>query len=236
MKIEIGGGSRTMPDWVNVDQRDGGEKLSPTTTLPCEDGKAEVVYSSHCFEHLDDATVSRLLSEAHRVLGPEGELVLCLPDYDRVLAAWKARDAAYLHPARWGCMDVIQTWKDFHVPVCPETIASFIFCGWWNERYGDEWGKRHVQLQRAYHGPVTLVKDLEPFTPHSLAATLKSKIPPEAAGINHQNAWSRAELGALLQEHGFQPISWDQQVQPKVPILTLGRHAPISMYVQARKA
>jgi hypothetical protein len=48
--------------------------------IPCADGAAEVLYSSHMIEHLDQAGAKAFLLEARRVMRPGGIVRICAPD------------------------------------------------------------------------------------------------------------------------------------------------------------
>jgi predicted SAM-dependent methyltransferase len=62
--------------------------------IPCEDSAAEVVYSSHMIEHLDQAEARRFLAEVRRVLRPGGILRLAAPDLGLLVDDYlSARDA-----------------------------------------------------------------------------------------------------------------------------------------------
>jgi SAM-dependent methyltransferase len=62
--------------------------------IPCPDSAAEVVYSSHMIEHLDQAEAHRLLAEVRRVLRPGGIVRLAAPDLGLLVDEYlSARDA-----------------------------------------------------------------------------------------------------------------------------------------------
>src|SRR5712664_3590316 len=69
--------------------------FSPECTFPLAVESTTTVYASHVLEHLDDTTVARVLSECRRVLRADGRLVIKLPDFDRLLAAWLLRDQGF---------------------------------------------------------------------------------------------------------------------------------------------
>jgi len=209
--VSIGGGaSYHYAGWRNFDSAKGPLNPVPVrfharTELPYPDAAARIVYSSHCLEHLDDATVDRVLHEARRVLRADGALVLKLPDFEQVLERWRAGDEAYFD--QWGLQDVIPTWKNMGVEPTIHAKAAMIFCGWWNDAYGDEFGKRTPDAEGAYHGPVICDQALSD-SPHRISSDMRSAA-PQGAHFNHQNAWGRAQLEMLLQSHGFDVISMD---------------------------
>jgi hypothetical protein len=229
MNINIGGGAGwSYAGWRNFDQREG-FRFTPKTVLPVEDASAEIVYSSHCFEHLDDATVAKLLSEARRIC--KGALVLKLPDFDQVIERWRAGDSEYFN--HWGMGKVVKTWKNLGIEDTIDARASMIFCGWWNDAYGDEWGSRNPDTPGAYHGPCSAHMSVD-YTPHNLAKIMRQCAPLFASThFNHQNAWSRGELGDLLERHGFTVEHMDAEKACLLPIPTITDMRGISMYAVA---
>lgn len=223
---------------MNLDRRTG-FALTPETVFPVVDGSAPIVYSSHCFEHLDDATVDRMLVEARRVLAPDGVLVLKLPDFDEVLRCWRFGVESYFD--KWGMQKVIPTWHRMGVEPTIDAKAAFIFCGWWNDAYGDEFGDRHPEREGAYHGPAVTVDPEYPLSlsesPHTIAKWFVSCV-PQGAHFNHRNAWSAEEMRALLKDHGFRldepperrVVDW--RGVPEIP--GLWDQCEISMYFFAR--
>ncbi len=216
--VSIGGGPNYhYAGWLNYDSAAGPLnpwpiEFTPQFTLPGPSGYARLVYSSHCLEHLDDATVARVLDQARRVLRPDGALILKLPDWEQVLERWRAGDEAYFD--QWGMGKVIPTWKNMGVEPTIHAKAAMIFCGWWNDAYGDEFGNRTPDAEGAYHGPpVFRSKDThetlaEYASISDLATVLRGRV-PMGGHYNHRSAWSRAELAALLEAHGFALLSQD---------------------------
>ena len=217
MNVNIGGGRGwNYPGWRNFDGAEG-FPLTPQTVFPIEDESAPIVYSSHCFEHLDDATVDRMLTEARRMLAPDGRLVLKLPDFEQVLERWRAGDERYFD--QWGMKDVIPTWERMGVKPTIDAKAAFIFCGWWNDAYGDEFGERHPERAGAYHGPVPasalvgaysviLAGGRIPVSPHEISSRFRN-FAPSGGHFNHRNAWSREQMWASLFAHGFVYAPYD---------------------------
>lgn len=210
--------------WINLDAVAGPLNphpfaLSDTMTFPFPNGTKRVAYSSHCIEHLDDATVDRAFEECKRVLRPDGFLVLKIPDFEAALAAWRKRDQSFFEG--WGIEDVIPTWPAKGVEPSLSARAGMIFCGFWNDEYGDRNAtfSRHVSGgASAYHGPPKLSEAewSELFTrhsPHGIAAALRARVIERERGFhfNHQNAWSAGELSALLARHGFTVLSTDRE-------------------------
>ncbi|MGC6517833.1 MAG: methyltransferase domain-containing protein [Candidatus Puniceispirillaceae bacterium] len=71
--------------------------LSEKQTLPIADKKADLVYSSHTFEHiLEDAALFHF-GEIHRILKREGTFRIVVPDIDLFWDACKRNDTDFLN-------------------------------------------------------------------------------------------------------------------------------------------
>ena len=85
LRIHLGCGTIDHPGFVNVDGRPAPhvhhvQGLARLNAFA--DGVAELVYASHCLEHLPHGQVRRVLGEWRRVLRPGGVLRLSVPDFD----------------------------------------------------------------------------------------------------------------------------------------------------------
>jgi predicted SAM-dependent methyltransferase len=71
---------------------------------PIPDNFADLVYASHCLEHISHLKVNEVLAEWRRVLKPGGVLRLGVPDFDLLLAIYEAngRDIEAIQPALMG--------------------------------------------------------------------------------------------------------------------------------------
>jgi SAM-dependent methyltransferase len=160
--LNIGGGPNfNIPGWINLDG--AGSELNPypflfssTCIFPIPSGVVGLVYSSHCLEHLNDETVERVLQEAKRVLREDGVLVLKLPDFELALKSWKSNNLDYFN--LWGLQELLPTWSNNNVEDTVDNRVSMIFCGYWNEFYGDHFSKDFSNFSSAYHGPAKILK------------------------------------------------------------------------------
>ena len=97
MKINYGCGEKYFDGFVNVDIVEGeidiGEssefKLTPDlihdaikSPLPYPDATVEVIYCLHNIEHIEMRYWGRLFEEFHRLLTPDGQLVLAYPEFE----------------------------------------------------------------------------------------------------------------------------------------------------------
>lgn len=248
--VNLGGGSEFAElGWCNLEGSSGPANptpflFSPECRFPLRDGSVTTVYSSHCFEHLDDATVARVLAEARRVIRRTGRLVIKLPDFDRALAAWRAGEASFFDEDRWGLRRLKALWPARGVADSLDARASMVFCGFWNDEYGQHFGVR-TSRDGAYHGPAPMsseqlvaVRNLA--TPHGVAAALRAWVVAHEPSFhfNHQNAWSRQELRALLDAHGFECVTFDDQavIEAAADIPGIEAAREESLYCLARPA
>jgi SAM-dependent methyltransferase len=220
--VNIGGGPFfNFTSWLNLEAVASPSNPIPTTLseeteIAAPNGSIQTVFSSHCFEHLNDETVERCLREAHRVLSNEGMLVIKLPNFDDVLKAWKEDDLGYFSDASWNYADIRKTWANKGVSDSIDSRASMIFCGYWNQAYGDHFSGQHNFENDAYHGPATCEPALfytlkNKTSPWTIAKTLRTFVErTETAPIfSHRNAWSQAEFTDLLRNSGFRVLSTD---------------------------
>lgn len=85
------------PDWINLDFTAPSPAVRQANLLgqlPLGSGTAQLVYSSHFFEHIPRPEVDAFLRECLRVLQPSGVLRLVLPDLEEMARSYLAlRDA-----------------------------------------------------------------------------------------------------------------------------------------------
>ncbi len=110
LKVNIGCGSRGLPDWVNVDFL-----ALPSVNcicdcrkaLPFPDNSVAAIFSEHFFEHIDyTEEVPYFLAECHRVLQPGGVVRIIVPDAGRYLQAY--------HQPGWPAMNELRHLQDNH--------------------------------------------------------------------------------------------------------------------------
>lgn len=215
-KVNIGGGPWfAHVGWHNLEEVPSlvnrrPWRLDPATVWPFGSATLDVAYASHVFEHLDSDTVAGILREAYRTLTRGGQLVICIPDFDRALGCWMNRAPSFFVDEYWDYSQVSHTWRSRHVPDTLDHRAAFLFCGFWNAHYGHPFRRQSFQSDRAYYGPPPLPAAVlkavpDGRTPNEISALLRAWVTQHEGGVqfSHQNAWSRAELGLLLERAGF---------------------------------
>jgi ubiquinone/menaquinone biosynthesis C-methylase UbiE len=87
------------PDLIALGKRELGQRgltnrielaAAPATALPFEDGRLDVVFTSHVIKHLDDAALDQCFREVARVLRPGGRFLL-----------WEFRPSPFSAPLFW---------------------------------------------------------------------------------------------------------------------------------------
>lgn len=248
--LNIGGGPNFFGcGWMNLEAVKGFANTCPFVLaegrpFPVKEASISVAYSSHCFEHLDDKTAVWTLKEIEKALKPGGDFVFKIPDYDQVLQAWRRRDAAFFSDAVWGYEDIKETWKNRNVEDVLDFRAAMIFCGFWNDSYGDHYAQQVSSGSQVYHGPAVVSKEfvrglLADHSPNQISAALSRIIISNEPNyhFNHRNAWSQREAAQMLQDNGFETVTFDKR---KILMRFFGipgiRHqGGVSMYCWARK-
>lgn len=223
--LNLGGGPNFMArGWLNLEEVKSKFnpvpfKFTPDCTFPLEKSRAKVVYTSHCLEHLDNSTIYRLLEEIKRVLKDRGSLIIKLPDFDHALSCWKRNENSAFEENLWGFKIAMDTWKNYGVKDCLDYRAAMIFCGFWNDEYGNPFANDISKNELAYHGPPKTTIDflhnlIKNHTPSQISAELCKIVIKNEKNyhFNHRNAWSREELKALLNSFGFYVQSFDKDL------------------------
>jgi predicted SAM-dependent methyltransferase len=91
IKINIACGDTYLSDWRNFDYMPCSSdvrKANLLDKLPASDNIADVVYSSHFFEHIPRMQVGSFLSECFRIAKTGGRLRLVLPDFEELCSTY----------------------------------------------------------------------------------------------------------------------------------------------------
>lgn len=245
--LNIGGGPNFYSfGWINFDEvkskmNPSPFQLTPNCVFPLKDRSLKIIYTSHCLEHLDTPTVTRVLKESHRVLKHDGKFIIKIPDFDEILKRWKMKDLNYFDN-RWDYKSIVHTWKNRGISDCLDYRAATIFCGFWNEEYGNHYSQQFRKSESAYHGPpiveIEFLQNLmNNYTPSQISAKLRRIVLKNEKNFkfNHQNAWSRQELDKLLNSFGFRVRTFSKELILKRwgDIPTITNMSELSMYCWA---
>lgn len=89
LKLNIGAGTTTLPGYVPIDRKQGGEAypLRYNDGMPVADECADEVYAAHVLEHFGFREVEDVVREWVRVLKPGGRLRVAVPDLTHIAKA-----------------------------------------------------------------------------------------------------------------------------------------------------
>lgn len=252
--INIGGGPTwEMQGWINLEEVISSMNpqpfyLSPHSRFPVENESIQTVYTSHALEHLPISTVKRALSESNRALQPDGDLVIKIPDYDKVLDCWRRGEHSFFY-SYWGIESVTAGWAAQGICDCLDHRAAMIVCSIFGQGnpFGPAESKPEKKAIPGYFGPTFItVKELRDLidpsldlSPAALAEALCAKMRATDNDFRfcHQSAWSREELKNLLSEYGFEVVSFDYGTIMNAfgNIRDIGTMREISIFCWAKK-
>jgi predicted SAM-dependent methyltransferase len=198
---------------------DVGLDLNTAERLPFPSFRFQGIYSSHCFEHLQEARVVFWLSECYRVLEPGGVLRLSMPDIESYFDAYEKRDAAFFDWIRGSAHYMEDSWLRLIVRAFAEpTVDSFT---------DDE-------LYEMYSS-MPLGQFLEFFKNRQEAITDQRLLLPHV----HKSWWSASKISGLLSELGFVDVRPTSPMGSSCKEFTDDRfrykHPGMSFFVEAIK-
>ncbi len=158
--IHLGCGSINHPKMINVDLRPDGHihYLSNVEKLPMfPDNYADLIYVSHCLEHISYQILDNVLKEWHRVLKPKGILRVSVPNFDTMIEMYNDnyQDITQILPPLLGGQDYKY---NFHYAAFNEKYLKHLFAKngfnevklWdYNEDEFckfDDWANRNISL------------------------------------------------------------------------------------------
>jgi hypothetical protein len=220
-KLNIGSGLCDWVNWLCYDELDGKGvtkiKFDENTKFPIKDSSVSLFYSSHFFEHASDEVVKKILSEIKRTATSNALFVLKIPDFDWFLEQYRFSIKECMNNK--GIEDVIWSWASDGIDDTFENRLAMMFCGYWNDEYGDHFsGRVNFNSKKAFHGPPKLssseLKEIFLLNkPHEISRNLVNHAlkNPKLKSFNHRNAWSENEITKLLFEFGFKKIDNHKQ-------------------------
>lgn len=127
MKINIGGqkgkSNGDFRDWKIVDVLPGADHVVDISTqkLPFENDSVDAIYTSHTLEHVFSDLLPFVLSEFYRVMKPNSNLRIVVPDITKAINAYINKDKKYLTNSR-------NPTKPDHYP---PTLLGYLY-GWFH--------------------------------------------------------------------------------------------------------
>src|SRR5574343_340706 len=105
--LNIGGGKFIKENWQILDYADYPFPVLPkhlidfnvnlvkVNKLPISDNSYDLVYTSHCLEHIGNNAVEMVINEVKRILKPGGIFRITVPDADKAYKAYKNKDLSF---------------------------------------------------------------------------------------------------------------------------------------------
>lgn len=247
----VGAGSFSHPYWTNIDFHSKWYKqnnaviesgiiydLLSLEPLPLETNTAEVFYTSHTIEHINDEAAQNLFNEAYRSLKPNGVFRITTPNIDLAYRAYKTNDRNYFYWTKWfSTKEGIK--KNFISGPLDKSSMEQLFL----HHFASNASTLHID------GVKNPINDEE-------LRTIFDKLPYEEAlntcinrcsldiqkkySGNHINWWNRAKLERMLQKAGFKNIQLSAFGQSHTAVLRNtdlfdNTHSKISLYIDAKK-
>lgn len=134
-RLHIGCGANVLPGWINIDRiaRAPGvlTDIDPTS-LPFPDGSVAAILAEHVLEHLTFAEERAVWQEFARVLRPDAELTIEVPDFPWVCRAF---------------LEAKDDWRSFYIVGHPDHYAG---CG---RALDQRWGVLQTMFFGNQNGP-----------------------------------------------------------------------------------
>lgn len=204
--------------------------------LPFDDGSAELVYTSHTIEHVDNSAVDYLFRDVYRILKPGGIFRVVVPDARLAYEAWRRGDRHFYH---WVYNpEMMYKIKEYGLKI-PLAEASL------NQIFLEEFAAQSSTIAELGSGKRITDEELEhlfntrPFEQAmdyciSFCSREIQKIQP----FRHMNWFDEKKLDRMLEQAGFSSRYRSGFAQSRAPVLrntmffdkTLPEH---SIYMEA---
>lgn len=144
VKLQIGGGSRPLPGWLNTDIGwNASHYLDITKPWPIPDETVTHIYGDNVVEHVKLQSLRFALREALRVLEPGGRIRFATPDLGALVAMYLNADEHLEEFSRW------YRAKGFEIAHPPDMLRLF-FHEWGHDRgYLFDFPSLEAELVRA---------------------------------------------------------------------------------------
>ena len=200
------------PSFYTVDMANADACLNfnDTPRLPLQDTSVKVLFTSHALEHLSENMVSKFLEEVHRVLRPDGILLVELPDCERLYKAWQSGHRALFDKLGFS-KEVFEQLGNIHLADRQDVaFAGIISCKIIRTRSGGE-----------QHAPVSFRSDVFEdqirtlSMDHFFSWLISLQTQEESLSGGHVSAWYPSKFSRTLKGAGFREsreLSGDSRV------------------------
>ena len=218
-RINIGGGNWYRPGWENIDCfasypfADYRIDLRLQQRLPMQDECTELVYSSHCFEHISDEAALFTLRECKRILNPGGVIRIAVPDMDKAFEAYYGGNRRFFEEGGVTCLgetieeQLVNFFSSYAAGGGPDVTASQV---------------------------KTKLKELDR---HDFCQWCVAQL-DSLQHLSHVNAYDFRKLSFFLKSSGFDCIEKSEFRKSSVPALRKGgfdNRPTVTLYIEAKK-
>ena len=212
-------------------------KLLP---LPIDSNSAEIIYSSHTIEHINDQAAKNMFKECFRVLKEDGFLRIVAPDIDLCYRAYKDQNYHFYYWAKFKNNTDPQLISNVNLnkPLNKSSIQQLFlhrFAFNVSTLHNDGASERiqDNELDRIF-SQMEYEKALN-YCISKCSKNIQKKYPG-----NHINWWNKDKIIKLLQQAGFTKIyisGYGQSFNPILQNITLfdNTHPKMSVYIEAIK-
>ncbi len=164
-KINYGCGEAKLEGFINIDIE---ESTKPdlvcdlrTANFPFEKDSISTIHCIHNLEHVEQKYWDKILFEFHRVLSPDGELVLAYPEFEICAKHFIDNYRGMRNFWRWTLYGRQLYPGDFHVvPMRTEEVVQYLQgAGFTNIRYGVEGTEEYNTVVIAEKGEKPMVRE-----------------------------------------------------------------------------
>lgn len=247
----VGAGEFYHPCWTNIDYTDAFVKgsaqkssalinydLFSHSPLPLPSDSAELFYTSHTIEHIDDKSVANLFHESYRILKKGGAIRIVTPDTDKAYAAWRRNDRSYFFWINWEMFNKDYELQCINTPLKQASLAQifledFAAAASQIALVGAEKRISDQELEKLF-SELPYEEVLNYCT--SLCTVERQRKYPGS----HMNWFNENKLTRMLREAGFKTIYKSAYMQSHVPVLRnvnfFDKTLPqVSIYMEAVK-
>ena len=247
----IGAGTFNHPYWTNVDvynewysyklknRKFLNYNLFSLEKLPIPDNSAEIVYSSHTIEHVNDEAAQNLFNEAYRVLRPGGIFRFSTPNIDLEYRAYKNNDRHYFYWIDMYSNPIVYNRVKIKIRMSEASTAQIFlhhFAAYVSELFIDDSIPKisDKELEEIFHN--NSYKDALNYIISKFSLEKLTKL----YYGNHMNWWNEKKASEMLSKGGFKKIYRSGYGQSFSPILRNtslfdNTHLKISLYMEAIK-